>query len=73
MRHASDIELSCFGSILRAFEADPVLGGKSGTGHGKVQLQYEPGWPDAGPYYEFLETNREEIRNYVRNIRGVLK
>lgn len=68
LRHPNEIELSCFGAVLRKFEADPFLGGKSGVGHGKVRLAYEPAWPDPEPYYEYMAVNRDEIVAYVRGM-----
>lgn len=60
-----ETELACFGRMMRLFEADPILGGKSGTGHGLVDPQYTPDWPDAGPYLQFVADNKDGIRKFL--------
>jgi hypothetical protein len=68
LHHPTDIDLACFGAVIRNFEEDPMLGGKSGVGHGKVRLAYEPAWPDPQPYYEYMDAHRDEIVAYVRGM-----
>lgn len=68
LENPNEIEVSCFGAIIRKFLENPILGGKSGAGHGKVKLNYKPEWPEAGPYYDFLSQNKEKIVAYVKGM-----
>jgi hypothetical protein len=69
----SEIELSCFGHLMRLFEANPILGGRSAIGHGKVQLAYEPAWPDPAPYLAAIEERREEMKQFVEGMGALLR
>ena len=70
--NASDIELSCFGAIMVKLNEDPVLGGKSSVGHGKVRLEYAQEWPDPDEYYSYLDKNKSEIQKFVKQMDGNL-
>lgn len=69
---ASAIEASCFGDLMRAFEAEPLLGGMAAKGHGRVHVAYEPAWPDPTPYREWLSTAREECRQFLDRLERLL-
>jgi hypothetical protein len=72
LTQANQIEQSCFGHVMSLLAIDPVLGGKSGVGHGKVALSYAPEFPDPAPYLKYLEDNKESIAKYVNGISGAL-
>lgn len=72
LRHATDLEASCFGAIMRKFEADPVLGGKSGVGHGKVQTAYSPEWPSEGLYCDWLNDNKGKSEEFLREVENTI-
>lgn len=61
IRDATDLELSCFGRMMRLFEEQPVLGSKSGSGHGRVKPEYEPEWPEDSLYLEHVAENKDGI------------
>ncbi len=50
----SEVELGCLVSALHRFSRSPYLGGKNGTGHGHVALQYELLDLDTGETRPFL-------------------
>jgi len=70
---ASEVEASCFGHLMKRFEAEPILGGRSAIGHGKVQLAYEPAWPDPAPYLAYVEERHKEMRQFVEGMGALLK
>ncbi len=59
---ANEVEESCLGRIMRLFEADPVLGGQSGRGHGRVLPEYAPEWPAEALYLEHIQAYGEAMR-----------
>jgi hypothetical protein len=61
LQFPTEIELSCWGAVWNEFASNPVLGGMSGRGHGKVKLNYTPEFPDSGLYFEFLKDSKERI------------
>lgn len=72
LAHPTEIELSCFGAIMRKFDENASLGGKSGVGHGKVKLDYAPEWPDAKLYYDYVDANKGELVKHVRQMEAAL-
>ncbi|MFR7363907.1 MAG: hypothetical protein ACLUTP_06040 [Terrisporobacter sp.] len=71
IENSNDIEESCLESIIEKFKEMPYIGGKSATGHGEVEITYE-GNKDSNLYYDYLEQNKEEIRNWLRDLEGKL-
>jgi len=56
----TDLELGAFVSALVEFSKHPYIGGKSGTGHGLVEIEYT--WRQAGakdPLGKFLQVNTD--------------
>jgi len=45
LQDMSDLELGAFVSALHEFQKAPFLGGKSGTGHGLCEIEYEWSYP----------------------------
>lgn len=72
LTHATDVETSCFGAIMRKFAEEPLLGGKSGIGHGRVSYQYDGEWPSDAPYYEWIRDESDNITKYVRELEARL-
>jgi len=55
LQDMSDLELGAFVSALHEFQKAPFLGGKSGTGHGLCEIEYEWSYPgDKEPRGVFL-------------------
>lgn len=53
---ATDLERSTFGHIMALWQDRPYLGGKSGVGYGKVNIEY-PHIPDPTPYRQWIGDN----------------
>lgn len=68
LTQANGLEQSCFGAAMALFSKDSVLGGKSGTGHGKVALSYSPEFPSPEPYWQNIEERKAEIADYVKGL-----
>ncbi|MGD9667319.1 MAG: RAMP superfamily CRISPR-associated protein [Synergistaceae bacterium] len=63
---ASEIERACFIRALNLWNQRPYLGGKSGAGYGKIQIEYDNWVPeDERPYLDYLGTEREELSAYL--------
>ncbi|MCS7256331.1 MAG: hypothetical protein RMJ05_09975 [Thermomicrobium sp.] len=58
--YPSDLEVSCLGHVLHLWEQQPFIGGKAGSGFGRIALHYEP-WPDPEPYRRYVAEQRERI------------
>lgn len=55
LQDMSDLELGAFVSALHEFQKTPYIGGKSGTGHGLCEIEYEWSYPgDKEPRGVFL-------------------
>ncbi len=62
LQDMSDLELGAFVSALHEFQAKPFLGGKSGTGHGLCEIEYEWSYPgDAEPRGVFLKVSENQL------------
>jgi hypothetical protein len=68
----NEVELACFGYAIRAMVEKGVLGGKSGVGHGQVQCDYKPVWPEAKPYLDYIDGNKAKISEYVQGMEKAL-
>jgi len=68
LTYANELEQSCFGSIMRQFINNPILGGKSAVGHGNVKLVGYGNFPDPTVYQNFLVENKESIVKYITEI-----
>lgn len=68
LESATDVERACLGHAMDLFEASPHVGGQKAVGHGLVNFEYEDDLPDAAPYVDFVEDNREDIREFVEDL-----
>lgn len=68
LRHATDVERGVVGRAFDLFEENPVFGARSAVGHGRVAFEFEEDRPDATPYLEYLEDNRDDLREYVTEL-----
>jgi CRISPR type IV-associated protein Csf2 len=58
LQDMADLELGAFVSALHEFQKAPFLGGKSGTGHGLCEIEYEWSFPgDKEPRGVFLKVS----------------
>lgn len=72
LEHANEIEESFFNAVMKQLEQVPYIGGKSSAGHGKVKIEYTE-LQDENIYYNYLEENKEQIREYMRKMEEALK
>lgn len=72
IENANKIEESLIHAGFKRLEEVPFIGGKSAAGHGKVDLSYRELEP-VDTYYNYLEENKEEIRQWLRKVEKALK
>lgn len=80
LEDVTDVEYDAFWSTMAAFGQMPFIGGKSGTGHGKVAIDFRdwvcinpnlahteklPGLPIGEAYAQHLKTHGDEIREML--------
>ena len=70
LQPADDLTRSCFGAALADWTSAPTIGGRAAIGHGLVDPIYDQPFPDAGPFFEFVTSHREEIRQYLARKHG---
>jgi len=64
----TDLEASCLGHAFDLFDERPVVGGMASRGHGKVQFEYDGGLPSGEQYREWIDENREDVREFVGDL-----
>lgn len=69
LRHASELATACLGRAIELWAEDPVAGAKSGSGHGRLLLNYK-GIPNPAPYLAYLERDGAKVRECL-DILGV--
>lgn len=71
------VEADCFLAALRLWSRNPVLGGKSSTGHGAVEVDLDNGWhitpyahnlPEPRLYDSYIEKNADWIGSLVATL-----
>jgi len=62
------IEYSCLGYVMEAMFGQGVLGGKGGTGHGKVKFAYDPEFAASKEYIEYVKANKGKILDFVKKM-----
>lgn len=74
LEDCNGVEKACFNRVFGLWNERPYLGGKSGTGYGKVKLDY-PSMVDAddSEYLDFIEDNKEEITGLLDELVKVWK
>jgi hypothetical protein len=73
LEHATEIERACLFRAFELFRQSPHLGGMKGKGHGKVTFEYEDGLGSSDPYTDWLEENKEEVREFVTDLNETLE
>lgn len=62
LQDLNDLELGAFVSALHEFQKAPHIGGKSGTGHGLCEIEYEWSYPgDTEPRGVFLHVSENTL------------
>lgn len=72
IENVNKIEEAMVNATLKKLKEVPFIGGKSSAGHGEVDIKYDE-LTNEETYYNYLEENKEEIRQWIREIEGVLK
>ncbi len=70
--YCNEIEHSCLGHAMSAMQKQGILGGKSGTGHGKVNFDYSPKFASPKKYLDYMAKNKAKITEYVKKMEGSL-
>lgn len=71
IENSNEIEEACLYSILENLKKLPYIGGKSATGHGEIEIIQDKNG-ETEKYYQYLEENKEEIRNWLREVEIIL-
>jgi len=72
-REGEEIDLATLYRAIKLWKQNPVIGGKSSIGFGKIRIEY--GFPEKAsdrPYLEFIEKNRDKIREVLDELRDRL-
>ena len=74
LEDCNSIEKACFRRMMSLWEERPYLGGKSGTGYGKVRLDYQSidDLTDIS-YLNYLHDRKEEISNLLDELVKIWK
>ncbi len=60
----NDVEKACFAHMLDLWKENPIVGGRSASGDGELQLNYELPF-DASKYINYVEENKEAIAVFL--------
>lgn len=59
-------EKGCFKRMLELWKERPYLGGKSGTGYGRIKFEYKDiDEFDSQIYLDYLEENKDDIQRFL--------
>lgn len=72
IENVNEVEEAMVNATLKKLKEVPFIGGKSAAGHGQVDIQYDE-LESEETYYRYLEENKEEIRQWIREVEEVLK
>ena len=66
LEDCDEVEKACYARMMNLWNERPYLGGKSGTGYGKVELDYPKlsNYTDEA-YLKYLTDNKEEITTFL--------
>ena len=74
LEDCNSIEKSCFHRMMSLWEERPYLGGKSGTGYGKVKLDYpEIDKLTDAAYLDYVHERKEEMSNLLDELVKIWK
>lgn len=72
IENVNEVEEAMINATLKKLKEVPFIGGKSAAGHGQVDIQYGE-LESEETYYKYLEENKEEIRQWIREVEEALK
>jgi hypothetical protein len=67
----NEVDKACLTATLEKLKETPYIGGKSATGHGYVDIEYES-FSNARIYYDYLEENKDAVRIWLREVEAAL-
>ena len=71
--YVNDIEVSCFGEMIELWKGNPVIGGRSASGDGKLSLDYKfVDNIDVFDYLRFLEKNKSSVVKLLEELNAKL-
>ena len=74
LEDCNDVEKACFRRMFELWKERPYLGGKSGTGYGKVKLDYpEINSLSDDDYLKYVDENKELICNFLDELVKIWK
>lgn len=74
LEDCNPVETSCFYRMFQLWKERPYLGGKSGTGYGKVKLDYpEINSLSDDDYLKYVDENKELICNFLDELVRIWK
>jgi len=65
LRNTTELEEAALSAGIKRFAQDPYIGGGMAHSAGRMEFVYEPELPSPDPYYEYVENNKDEIREAV--------
>lgn len=69
MVNCNDIERAVVGRMIALWEARPRIGGKAGTGHGEIAINYDT-VPDDAPWLAWMDENKTKILEMLSELEG---
>lgn len=68
VRHSpTPLEIACFNRMLKLWNNEANIGGKTSTGFGRLKLNYTNEFDDKD-YLEYIEKNKEKLIKYLDNL-----
>lgn len=67
--NCNDIERAVVGRMVQLWMARPRIGGKAGTGHGEISVDYDS-VPDDAPWTAWMDANRTKILDMLAELEG---
>lgn len=67
--NCNDIERAVVGRMIRLWMSRPRIGGKAGTGHGEISIDYN-GIPDDAPWMAWMDETQGRILDMLAELEG---
>jgi len=66
--YPNNIELSCFGRMMKLWAENPNIGGSSAVGDGLISFSYSPTFVSDNEYLEFINRNQNVITEILEDL-----
>jgi len=70
--YPSELEVSCLAHVLTLWAEQPFIGGKAGSGYGRIAFQYLPPL-DPEPYRRYVSVERHKLRHALDQLAARLE